>query len=184
MFASIRRAIAAALVLAAAGCVSAPKGFQPSPAEARLLELMNDRLALSREVAWIKYQNRIPIRDPQREATLLQNLTAKAAAMGVREEAAREFLLAQMTASRRLQESEIRKWTRGGRLPAMAPRELVPDVRDDIERVTVEMLQLLPGVRTQPATRDYLAAGLMRRGIPRNIALAATAPIARASATR
>lgn len=108
---------------------------------------MADRLRLARDVAWFKYTHRQPIRDPQREAQVLDRISALAAARGMPPAPVRAFFTAQIAAACAEQEALIRAWRRGAPTPAAPPRDLRTAIRADIDAANLALLDAL----TQPA---------------------------------
>lgn len=147
-----------------------------------MIELVSKRLQLAREVAWQKYQDDLPVRDPERETALLASLVERGRAAGVSEPAVRDFFEAQLKASRALQTFLIHKWKRGATLPALAPRRIVPDIRDDLDAVGTEMLHLLPGIAPSQAFATRTAATLRAEGFPAFVASTATRPLRKPAA--
>lgn len=151
--------------------------FEPTPAQVRMMELISKRLELAREVAWRKYQDSLPVHDPKREAALLQNLVERGRTIGVSEPVVLNFFEAQLEASRALQSFLIRKWQRGAPLPALAPRRIVPDIRDDLDAVSTEMLRLLPEIAPSDAFAARTASALRAEGFPSFVAGKAARPL-------
>jgi chorismate mutase len=138
---------------------------------------MATRLELSREVAWIKYRNLRPIRDPQREAEVINRMAALAASRGLDIETVRTFFAAQIAASCAEQESLIRGWSRGTRpLPSYLPRELQKSVRQEVDTINLALLDALSRPRTDLQRQTSLH--LQRSGFSAKAAKLATAPLA------
>lgn len=161
-----------------AGCVTAPKGFQPTAEQARLTELTVQRLEVGRQVAWIKYVNHMPVKDPEREAQVLVSLTEQGSKLGVSPVVTQEFFGAQILASRTLQEQLIHKWKRGAALPAYPPRDLKRDIRPKLDYLGTGLLHELRVVKLPDATlAAYAAAQIKERGFSGAVARRATAPL-------
>lgn len=141
------------LLLIAAGCAWRPPAAPLPAAEARLVTALGDRLALAREVAWIKYRNGLPVRDPVREAAVLARVETDAPAARVRPEQARVVFAAQIAASCAEQEALLRQWRRGAPLPTLAPRDLAGGVRADIDRANTALLAALAAA--EPVSPDF-----------------------------
>jgi chorismate mutase len=152
--------------------------FKPSAAESHLVDAMSRRLAIAREVAWIKYLNGLPVRDPQREATVLVTVTNQAAARRIHPAVAQKFFAAQIAASCAQQEHWIHLWKRGAPLPSYAPRGLRSGVREDIDLMNRDLLDALARVRLpRPGLRSAAEHALRREGISPRAAALATAPL-------
>jgi chorismate mutase-like protein len=173
----------AAIVLATlvglfAGCVHTEpkKAFVPTSPENRLIEAMVRRLDLSRQVAWVKFENHIPISDPKREAEVLASLVKKGQEQGLAPRTVELFFTAQIRASRTIQGELIGAWKRGATLPAFPPWDLKKHIRPRLDAVSNDMLVAL---RTppQPGFRHFAYKSLRQRGFSHAVAAAAVAPL-------
>jgi chorismate mutase len=163
-----------------AGCVTTPKTISVSPAETSLTELMIARLEIGREVAWIKFLNHLPIRDPQREADLVSQMTSQGRSLGLDPKTVQTFFQAQIDASCRLQEESIRYWARGGTLPARAPRDLKRDIRPELDKIGSAILRELARVeheKTNTGFKSYAYTALRQREFSWKVARLATSPL-------
>ncbi|MEO6846249.1 MAG: gamma subclass chorismate mutase AroQ [Chthoniobacterales bacterium] len=133
--------------------------FQPSAQEARLVQLMGDRLEVSRKVAWAKYLDTLPIYDPKREKESLASITQSAAHYGLPASTVTSFFKAQMNASKQYQTHLLRKWKRGAQpFPALPFLNLKSQLRPEIDRINQEMLKTLTELKNTPATSQHQAA--------------------------
>ena len=57
----------------------------------KLLQLLEKRLAIVKKIAVLKDRENLPIRDPDREASILENITVKAENIGLDPELAKRF---------------------------------------------------------------------------------------------
>lgn len=175
------RGAVVALVAFLAGCAapSAGKTFVPTVAEARLADLMARRLEVARHVAWVKFQNGLPVSDPKREAELLASLVRQGAQLGVPAGDVEIFFKAQIRASCQVQEELIRSWRRGGALPAFAPWDLRRHIRPKLDEISAGMLAALKVQLTEgrPEFGAYVTMTLRQRGFSRSVAQIATAPL-------
>ncbi|MDD5200196.1 MAG: gamma subclass chorismate mutase AroQ [Terrimicrobiaceae bacterium] len=149
-----------------------------TPAEARVIDAIAARLALAGEVAWIKYLDGLPVRDPRREAEVLDQMTVLAASRGMNASLAREFFAAQIAASCAEQNKLVHLWKRGAPLPTYAPRSLRGGVRTDIDAANRALLDAI--ARLGPPPKGFQAQAdrtLRNRGICREAARLATAPL-------
>lgn len=171
-------AILAILVGLLAGCAhTEPKAaFVPTPSENRLVEAMVRRLDLSKHVAWVKFQNNIPISDPKREAEVLASLVKKGQEQGLAPRTVELFFTAQIRASRTIQGELIGAWKRGAALPAFPPWDLKRHIRPRLDAVSDEMLGALRAA-PQPGFRSYAYKVLKQRGFSHAVASAAVAPL-------
>jgi chorismate mutase len=139
---------------------------------------MAKRLELAGEVAWIKFLNGLPVRDPVREAAVLDAVTAQAATRGLNPNQVRSFFAAQIAASCAQQEKLIHLWSRGAPLPAYAPRSLQTDVRRDIDSANRAILDALAAnPPLTPTLRARAKRSLLAHGICWQATQLATAPL-------
>ncbi|MEX1044991.1 MAG: gamma subclass chorismate mutase AroQ [Chthoniobacterales bacterium] len=89
-----------ALVLLA-GCAG-PQG--------ELTSLAEQRLSMSRDIAWAKHSTDRPVYDPARETAMLQTVMAAGQQQGLQPDTVRRFFAAEMEASRRVQWAWIDAW--------------------------------------------------------------------------
>ena len=176
---SWRNALLALCVAVVAGCATPPsKSYQPTPQQAHLAELMVQRLEVGRQVAWIKYVNALPVKDPKREAELLAALNEQGNRLGVKAATTEEFFGAQMGASRALQEGLIHGWKRGRPLPAYPPRDLKRDIRPQLDYISTAILRELRVVKLPDAKlAAYTTAQMRERGFRGGAVSRATAPL-------
>jgi chorismate mutase len=78
----------------------------------RLLLLMQQRLQTAEDVARIKWNSGAPIEDVARENAIVEQAGAEATRYGVRWETAREFLRAQIEASKVIQRARFAEWSK------------------------------------------------------------------------
>ncbi len=179
MMKTLRRSFIAMCCLALVGGCATPaskSSYHPTLPQKRMVELMGNRLDLASQVAWVKFRDTLPVYDPKREAELLAGLVSKGEAKGVPALQVEAFMKAQMAASRAIQKTLIRSWSRGGTLPAYPPFDLKRDIRPKLDAISDEMIVLLPAVGQSPAFASYAAAELSNRGY-RRVATLATAPL-------
>jgi chorismate mutase-like protein len=177
-----RRALAGALIplviAVLSGCVQfgGRQTFAPSPSETQLVEAMAQRLEVSRHVAWVKFQNNLPVRDVRREAEVLAAVVRQGTNEGLGAKVVQRFFAAQIRASRGEQAHLIASWKRGGSLPAYPPWDLNRHIRPKIDAINRDMLQAL---RTppRPGFRRYACTFLRQQGSCREAASAAVAPL-------
>ena len=170
--------VLALLVGFLSGCVlTEPKeAFVPTPSENRLIEAMVRRLDLSRQVAWVKFQNNIPVSDPKREAEVLASLVTKGNELGLAPRTVELFFTAQIRASRTIQSELIGAWKHGATVPAFPPWDLKRHIRPRLDAVSNDMLAAL---RTPPQRgfRHFAYKSLRQRGFSHAVASAAVAPL-------
>jgi len=89
-----------------------------------VVAMMAGRLELARDIAWAKWTEGLPVRDPAREAAVIEKLTRQGEAAGIEELLVSHFVRAQIEASCLEQEAWMAKWRKGTPLPAGEPPTL------------------------------------------------------------
>ena len=108
------------LALILASCATPPLPEESEP----VVALMAERLELARDIAWAKRVEGLPVRNPAREAELLEKLARQGEAAGIDEVLVTHFFRAQIEASCLEQEAWMQKWRKGTPLPAGEPPSL------------------------------------------------------------
>ncbi len=141
-----RNRLAATAFVAVFGMLGACPASAGPADRGDLPALMVRRLEIARVVAWIKFQDRLPVEDPVREAAILAALGRRAQEIGLPPGVAETFFRAQIAASRTVQAGEISRWRRGGPLPVVPPTDLRA-VRRELDALGELMLQALRTTR-------------------------------------
>ena len=133
---------------------------------------MAERLRLAQEVAWVKWQNGLPVRDPERESAVLEKLIRQGESAGIDEILVARFVRAQIEASCLEQEAWISKWRKGEPLPAGEPPSL-ESLRIRLDRISTLLLAEWAAAPTTPpaAARQNLLKSVTN---PRSAAVAAS----------
>jgi serine protease Do len=148
-----------------------------------VLKLMQQRLALMKDVAGAKWSAKLPIADPQREAELTDQLVKKGQELGLAAGLVRGFMSAQLDASRQVQENFFEQWRKQNEVPKKGAN-LHTELRPRIEQVSIELLTAL--ARLQPhleqaavreRLRDRAPALLAGEGITDAVREQALAPL-------
>jgi serine protease Do len=164
-----------------------PTGVEEDVAKSveRVLKLMQERLALMKDVAGAKWLAKLPIDDPQREAELTDRLVEKGLEMGLRAETVRGFIVAQMSASRQVQQSLFDTWRKSS-AEIKAAADLHKDLRPRIDRVSFDLLSALAKLQphldkpvVQQMISDRARALLAGEGITDAVRNQALAPLVR-----
>lgn len=174
--------LAAAVTLLPACASKQPKPQKPAavlPAHdgARLAELITQRLQVSQEVAWAKFVDQLPIKDPAREAELLERMVQQGTALGLPPEFVASFFKSQMAASRMEQMHLTRKWLRGSSLPTFPPQGLKRDLRPRLDAINTEMLRELARVRASRGLAAYVHKVVRNHGFTYAIATKAASAL-------
>jgi chorismate mutase len=146
---------------AASGCRPAALPVAPGrdPADLdRLLHLMEQRLALMREVARWKWNAGQPITDPERERELLRSVVERGRSKGLDPELVRSFFAAQMEAARLVQRADFDRWETNEQEP-FADTTSLAVLRQRIDTLNHELIDALDEVRpwlSRPTTQQAL----------------------------
>ncbi|MFZ4774731.1 MAG: gamma subclass chorismate mutase AroQ [Terrimicrobiaceae bacterium] len=145
----------------------------PLPEESEpVVDLMAERLVLARDVAWAKWASGLPVRDPAREAIVVERLMRQGEIAGLEELSVLRFVKAQIEASCLEQESWMAKWGKDTPLPAGDPPAL-ESLRQRLDRSSALLLAEWAGTpSTSPAAvRARLLPSVIN---PRSAAVAAS----------
>lgn len=155
-----------ALLLAACATTPLPEESEP------VVGLMAERLRLAQEVAWVKWQNGLPVRDPARESAVLEKLTRQGERAGIDEVLVVRFVKAQIEASCLEQEAWMTKWRKGEPLPEGDPPSL-ESLRIRLDRISTFLLAEWAAAPTTPraAAKQTLLKSVSN---PRSAAVAAS----------
>lgn len=156
----LRAFVVVALILVA-GCQAQPP--EPSTearlAVDRLLQLVDERLAVAPDVARAKWNSGASINAPEREAQILERVVVDAAQAGVDESFAQAFFENQFEASKIVQYRLHDQWKRESRPPFDNPPDLTEDVRPVLDRLTPQLIASLrdfQSVARNEGARQYL----------------------------
>jgi chorismate mutase len=167
------RRLLAVPALAFAGLFLAACASPPLPPESvPIVALMAERLQLSRDIAWAKWADGLPVRNPAREQALLSRLVRQGAAADIDEILVLRFFRAQIEASCLEQEAWMRKWRAGEPLPPGEPPTL-DELRTRIDRLSSLLLAEYASAWNSPANaaRARLKSSVLD---PRSAATAAS----------
>lgn len=162
------RLLSLATLLYLGACAAPPLPEESEP----VVGLMADRLRLAQEVAWVKWENGLPIRDPARESAVVEKLTRQGERAGIDEALVVRFVRAQIEASCLEQEAWISKWRKGAPLPAGEPPSL-ESLRTRLDRMSTFLLAEWAAAPTtpRPAARERLLKSVLN---PRSATVAAS----------
>ncbi|KAA0011916.1 gamma subclass chorismate mutase AroQ [Billgrantia pellis] len=178
----VRFFVTALVLMWLAGCQLQP----PEPPDEdkavidRMLVLIEERLDVAPVVAQAKWNSGASIEAPEREARILDQVTAQAGEAGVEEDFARRFFEKQFEASKQVQRRLHHQWLQEGRSPFADPPDLAEDVRPVLDRLTPQLIEALADIERVAeveGTGRYLerrAAELIRDdfdGEPRDVSI-------------
>jgi chorismate mutase len=162
-----------ALVLCS--CASTPP---PLPEKVEpVVDLMAQRLGLARDVAWIKRANNLPVRDPAREAAVLERTLRQADAADLDSAAALRFMRAQIEASCLQQEYWMQVWKNGQGPPPGAPPSL-GEIRSRLDSSSARLFAEWAATKGHTIPFQSVKVRLMDAGVSPAAANAAAAGLA------
>jgi len=175
-----------ALVPAIHGADSPEKSDPLAP----LTDAIDARLQVATLVARSKLETGAPVLDSVREKAVLDGIRQEAARRGFSADHAVVFFTHQIRASRLWQEHCLLLWRQGKPVPEGPVPDLVRDVRPQMDKATVELLQCWAAWQKhlQQPRLDAISAGVVRsrlveKGYPVEVADAAVGWSAEPAAT-
>jgi len=162
------------MLLAFAGVFLAACSTPPLPGQSEpIVSLMAARLSLARDVAWAKWSDGLPVRDPAREQEELGRLARQGVAADLDEGLVWRFARAQIDASSLEQEAWMNRWRKGEPLPSGDPPALA-DLRLRLDRMSSFLLAEYAAAWNTPAAaaRARLKASVIN---PRSAEVATSA---------
>jgi chorismate mutase len=141
-----------------AGCMS-PQG--------ELASLAEQRLGMSRDIAWAKHSADLPVYDPQRETAILQTMMATGQQQGLAPDTVRRFFAAEMEASRRIQWAWIEAWRKNLAAPPERPADdLGAYLRPQLDEINQRQIRAMAR-GASPLSVDQLSE-IGARFLPKN----------------
>ena len=146
-------------MLALPPCAGAQQHFISAQASVeRVLGFADERMALMPAVAAFKWQNKAPIADPERERVVAARAAEAARAMGLEPAGVQGFFEAQILAARETQAALHERWRAGGfQFPTPIP-SLDREIRPQLDRLTVELLQAVNLAGPELERPDFVTA--------------------------
>lgn len=141
-----------------AGCIS-PQG--------ELASLAEQRLGMSRDIAWAKHSADLPVYDPQRETAILHTMMAAGQQQGLAPDTVRRFFAAEMEASRRIQWAWIEAWRKELAAPPERPADdLGAYLRPQLDEINQRQIRAMAR-GASPLSVDQLSE-IGARFLPKN----------------
>ena len=141
-----------------AGCIS-PQG--------ELASLAEQRLGMSRDIAWAKHSADLPVYDPQRETAILHTMMAACQQQGLAPDTVRRFFAAEMEASRRIQWAWIEAWRKELAAPPERPAvDLGAYLRPQLDEINQRQIHAMAR-GASPLSVDQLSE-IGARFLPKN----------------
>jgi chorismate mutase len=145
----------AALAAGMAGCAAPPT---PSGADLtkldRLTGVMSRRLAISEDVARVKWNTKAPVEDLPREQAVLASVRKLAVQAKLDPDRVAAFFAAQIEASKVVQNALIERWTAERRPPFTNAPDLARDLRPQLDRLTFDLLAAYAVAQTALDSKD------------------------------
>ena len=120
---------------------------------------------MAREVALAKWDTRLPVEDPAREAQVIMAAAKDGESKGLNRTFVSNFFTAQIDANKLIQYSLLAKWHRAGRAPKHPPVSLTEDIRprlDQIEGALIAELVETKDIRANASCRDNTAKAVCK----------------------
>ncbi|HEY1110745.1 MAG TPA: gamma subclass chorismate mutase AroQ, partial [Opitutaceae bacterium] len=154
-------------VAAPASSVAAAAQFtRDTDLVARVVDLLDRRLAVMPEVAAIKFREKKPIADPAREQVVLDHSVADARMLQLDAEAARAFFSIQIVMARAIQDQLHAQWLATSAQPPPA-RDLVQAIRPELDALGRELLPAVylasPALIATPPAEQQTRLSRLRR---------------------
>ena len=146
-------------------CAHGAQFANPRDEVHELANLVDMRLSLMTDVARWKYTHAFPVRDPGREAAVLEGVQKQANELGLESTAVREFFRVQIEAASELEEQEILRLQTGD--PVGEVKDLARELRPRLDAIGKQMMAsiyLIASDLRQPAQdSQYSLAGEFER---------------------
>lgn len=148
--------LAGALLVHPAGAQTAPAGQNTETKAAQqeadidhLIRLVQARLALATPVAKAKWNSQSPITDSAREAEVIDAFTKQATGQQLREGLARRFIMAQIDASKQVQQTLHVLWKNHDTGKFDPAPDLAREVRPQLDQLTPQIITALLKLQEQ-----------------------------------
>ena len=167
----------------AAGAIAIPPAeFADAKAAQSLVQAIDERLAIMRDVAAAKWLSGAPILDATREAAVLQQVAARAGSLGLDSVTTQAFFAEQIRLARDLQQRWHDEWRRTGHC---APCDKPVDLQAVRERIDATNQRQFAALYLLAPLRDEMAAAVLEQlqaivrqhGLPAADAAALTATL-------
>jgi chorismate mutase len=134
----------ALVAILAAGCATtANSAAVDTTAVDRLLGLIKERLDVAPEVARTKWNTKAAIDDPLRDKQIIDGVATAATEYGLDPQVASTFFIAQIEASKAVQNALHAEWTAKRQPPFAKVADLGKDIRPVLDRLTPAMTRAL-----------------------------------------
>lgn len=147
---------------ALAGCADTQNASAPqtdpalAAASNEMAKAVRDRLALMPDVAWTKYQQRLAVDDPTRDAAITTAFVQSATAQRIPAAVANAVITAQIESAKRVQRSLIQQWGTGVRPQPTTPALSIQTVlRPKIDATTNRLLHGMVTFLALPAPKNW-----------------------------
>jgi chorismate mutase len=135
----------ALVAVLAAGCATTANFTAVDTAAVdRLLGLIKERLDVAPEVARNKWNTKSPIEDRLRDKQIIDGVATAAPEYGLDPQVATTFFIAQIEASKAVQNALHTEWTAKRQPPFATVADLGKDIRPTLDRLTPAMMRALP----------------------------------------
>jgi chorismate mutase len=148
------------VTLAALLFVGIPGAYGQNNSLQDLVQISADRLQLARKVALAKWDSGASVEDPAREQQVIDAAVKQGQESGLDASWVANFFKAQIEANKVIQYSLLSTWLGIGQAPAHSPVDLTKEIRPQLDRIQVQLIEALSGtatVRSSPGCAADLA---------------------------
>jgi chorismate mutase len=148
------------VTLAALLFAGMPGAYGQNNSLQELVQISADRLQLARKVALAKWDSGAAVEDPAREQKVIDAAVKQGQEKGLDGAQVASFFQAQIEANKVIQYSLLSTWRGLGQAPAHGPVDLTKEIRPQLDRIQVQIIEALSGtatVRSNPGCAVDLA---------------------------
>jgi chorismate mutase len=113
-----------------------------------LVQISAERLQLAEKVAFAKWDSGARVEDPAREQQVIDNAVKQGQQSGLDPAQVADFFKAQVEANKVVQYSLLSTWLGIGHAPAHSPVDLTREIRPQLDRIQVQLIEALSGTAT------------------------------------
>jgi len=145
-----------------AGCstqITRQDGFSPEEIDKmdRLITVVVERLDVAQDVAKSKWNTKKPIQDPARDLTVIDAFVSKAAKRKLNPALTKDFISAQIEASKMIQYQLHRGWSQQHQTSFNPAPDLLKDIRPLLDRISPQLLDALDEVAPLRGNPSFFA---------------------------
>jgi chorismate mutase len=130
-----------------------------------LVDTSARRLFLAKQVALAKWDSRVPVEDPTREAQVITAAAKEGELKGLNRQFVSDFFAAQIEANKLVQYSLLADWHRAGGVPKHQPVSLTVDIRPQLGQIEAALIAELAetgDIRRSASCQDATAKAVAK----------------------